>query len=102
MKRFYMVGAGALLAASIAASGLMLAGPAGASAQLPARQAAAASCLAARHNYAFPRGQVSYAAGRAGSVTVAPVNAGTIKVARVHRHAGVLHSAGAFRAFCGL
>jgi hypothetical protein len=87
MNRLYMMGAGALLAASTAASGLVVAGCASASAlprAAPAQPAAAASCQAARHNYGFPRQPVSYTAGAAGSVTVVPVNAGTIKVARVH------------------
>jgi hypothetical protein len=94
MNRLYMMGAGALLAASTAAS-VMVARCASASAlqrAAPARPAAAASCQAARHNYAFPRQLASYAAGGAGSVTVAPVNAGTIKVAKVH-------SARGYRAF---
>lgn len=95
MNRFLMAGASALLALSAAASGLMLAGSASASAvhgAAPARPAVTASCAATHHNYTFPRTPTSYRAGAAGTVTVAPVNAGTIKVARVH-------SAPGYRAF---
>ena len=86
MNRLLMAGAGALLAASTAASGLLVAGPASASAvhrAAPAQQAAIV-CTAAHHNYAFPSRPATYGAGVAGSVTVAPVNAGTIKVTAVH------------------
>ena len=86
MNRLLMAGAGALLAASTAASGLLVAGPASASAvhrAAPAQQAAIV-CTAAHHNYAFPSRPATYGAGAAGSVTVAPVNAGTIKVTAVH------------------
>ena len=85
MNRLIMASASALVAASTAASGL-LAGPASASAvhrAAPAQQAAA-QCAAAHHNYRFPSGPATYGAGVAGSVTVAPVNAGTIKVTAVH------------------
>jgi hypothetical protein len=86
MNRLVMAGAGALLAASTAVSGLLLAGPASASAvhRVAPAQQAAARCAAAHHNYAFPTKPATYGAGAAGSVTVAPVNAGTIKVAGVH------------------
>ena len=86
MNRLLMAGAGALLAASTAASGLLVAGPASASAvhrAAPAQQAVV-RCAAAHHNYAFPSRPTTYGAGAAGSVTVAPVNTGTIKVAGVH------------------
>jgi hypothetical protein len=86
MNRLFMAGASALLAASTAAGGLLLAGPASASAvhqSAPARQAAV-RCTAPHHNYKFPSKATNYAAGAAGSVTVAPVNTGTIKVAGVH------------------
>jgi hypothetical protein len=86
MNRLYMATASALLAASTAASGLLLAGPASASAAhraAPAQQAVV-RCVAAHHNYGFPSKPTTYGAGAAGSVTVAPVNAGTIKVTAVH------------------
>ena len=92
MNRLLMAGAGALLAASTAASGLLVAGPASASAvhrAAPAQQAAIV-CTAAHHNYAFPSRPATYGAGAAGSVTVAPVNAGTIKVTGVHPARGYL------------
>ena len=91
MNRLLMAGAGALLAASTATSGI-LAGPASASAvhrAAPAQQAAVV-CTAAHHNYAFPSRPATYGAGAAGSVTVAPVNAGTIKVTGVHPARGYL------------
>jgi len=85
MNRLFMASASALLAASTAASGLLLAGPASASAVHQAAPAqAAVRCTAPHHNYKFPSKPTNYAAGAAGSVTVAPVNAGTIKVAAVH------------------
>jgi hypothetical protein len=40
------------------------------------------------HNYPFPHGPKSYRAGAAGTVTVAPVNSATIKVAAVHAARG--------------
>ena len=86
MNRLYMASASALLAASTAASGLLLAGPASASAvhrAAPAQQAVV-RCVAAQHNYAFPSRPTTYGAGAAGSATVAPVDAGTIKVTAVH------------------
>ena len=86
MNRLIMASASALLAASTAASGLLLAGPASASAvhrAAPAQQAVV-QCAAAHHNYAFPSKPATYGAGAAGSVTVAPVDAGTIKVTAIH------------------
>ena len=89
MNRFLMAGASAALAASVAIGGLLLAGPAGASVTaVAAPPTAAAKCTATAHNYPFPRGQKSYGAGVAGTVTVAPVNSGTIKVAAVHAARG--------------
>jgi hypothetical protein len=86
MNRFLMAGASALATASMAASGLLLAGPASASAAHRAaawRSAATASCTITRHRYPFPGGPTPYAAGAAGTATVAPVNPQTIKVAKV-------------------
>jgi hypothetical protein len=85
MNKLYMASATALLATSTATSGL-LAGSASASTlhrASPAQQAAA-HCVAPHHNYAFPSKPTTYRAGAAGSVTVAPVNAGTIRVNAVH------------------
>jgi hypothetical protein len=50
--------------------------------------ATAASCRATHHNYPFPAKATNYGAGAAGSVTIAPVNKGTITVVRVHRSPG--------------
>ena len=88
MHRFLMAGASAVLAASVGAGGLLLAGPASASATTAAPPTAAVKCTPMAHNYPFPRGPRSYGAGAAGSVTVAPVNSGTIKVAAVHASRG--------------
>jgi hypothetical protein len=85
MKRFLMAGASTALAASMAVVGLMLAGPASASATAAAAPSATtAKCTPVAHNYPFPHGPKSYGAGVAGSVTVAPVNSATIKVAAAH------------------
>jgi hypothetical protein len=86
MNRFLMMGASALATASMAAGGLLLAGPASASAAHRAaalRPAATATCTMTRHRYPFPGVPTLYAAGAAGTVTVAPVNPQTIKVAKV-------------------
>jgi hypothetical protein len=86
MNRFLMAGAGAVVTASLAAGGLLLAGPASASAghrTAALRPAAATACTTARHQYPLPGGPTPYAAGAAGTVTVAPVNPQTIKVAKV-------------------
>ena len=89
MNRFLMAGASAALAASVAGGGLLLAGPASASATAAtAPPTAAGTCTPVAHNYPFPRRPRSYAAGAAGSVTVAPVNSATIKVAAVHAARG--------------
>jgi hypothetical protein len=86
MNRFLMAGATALVTASMAVGGLLLAGPASASAGHRAavlRPATTATWAVARHKYSFPRRPTAYAAGAAGTVTVAPVNRGTIKVTKV-------------------
>lgn len=91
MNRFLMAGAGALVTASMAAGGLVLAGPASASAghrAAAARPAATATCTHTRHNSPFPGGPTPYPAGAAGTVTVAPVNPKTIKVAGVQAAPG--------------
>lgn len=89
MNRTLMAGAGAALAASVAAGGLLMAGPASASAaHQAAPPAALAACSAAHHNHPFPGGPTTYRAGTAGTVTVAPVNHQTIRVAGVHAAPG--------------
>lgn len=89
MNKILIAGVGAALAASVASSGLMLAGPASAATvRATGPVVAAASCRSAHHNYAYPAKATSYGAGAAGSVTIAPVNKGTIKVTAVHRALG--------------
>ena len=41
-----------------------------------------ATCYAQHQKYPFPKAATTYTAGAAGTVTVAPVNAGTIKVVK--------------------
>src|SRR5215831_1964411 len=84
MNKLVMMGVGSLLAAVTVAGGTAMAGAAGAAAApgaAPARPALAA-CHAQHRNYPFPKAATSYKAGAAGTVTVAPVNAGTIKVVK--------------------
>jgi hypothetical protein len=88
MNRILMAAASALMVTSVAAGGLMLAGPAGAATTRAASIAAPAICRTTHHNYPFPTQAATYKAGPAGSVTIAPVNKGTIKVASVQRAAG--------------
>jgi len=88
MNRILMAGASAIMAALVAAGGLLLAGPAGATTTRAASIAAPAACRITHHNYPFPKQATTYLAGPAGSVTIAPVNSGTIKVVSVHRAAG--------------
>jgi hypothetical protein len=88
MNRILIAGASAIMATSVAAGGMMLAGPASAASSRAARPAAAASCKATHHNYQFPSKPTLYQAGAAGSVTIAPVNKGTIRVAKVHTAPG--------------
>jgi hypothetical protein len=89
MNRLTTMGISALVVAATAA-GALVATSAGATMASPAaarvavsRQATTASCRASRHSYAYPAGARTFKAWSAGSVTVAPVNRGTIKVAGV-------------------
>ena len=89
MNRILLAGASTTLAACILGGGLLVAGAASAATSRPTAQApAAGSCHATHHNYPFPSQPRTFAAAVAGSVTVAPVNSGTIRVARVHRAPG--------------
>lgn len=89
MNRILLGGASATLAACVLGGGLLAADPASAATSQPtAQQLAARSCHATHHNYPFPRQPRTFAAGVAGSVTIAPVNSGTIRVAHVHRAPG--------------
>ena len=84
MNRFAKMGAGSLLAGVMVAGGVVLAGAAGAATAPGAASArpALAACSAQHRNYPFPKAATTYKAGAAGTVTVAPVNAGTIKVVK--------------------
>jgi hypothetical protein len=87
MKRKFRIGAVSVAAASTAVAALAFAGPGAASAApRPAvvRTAQAAACGVVSRNHSFPRTATTYRAGAAGSVTVSPVNSGTIKVSGVH------------------
>lgn len=84
MNRLTRIGVSSLMAAATVAGGVAMAGAAGAATtprMASARQAAAA-CSIQHHNYPFPKAATTYQAGAAGSVIVAPVNAGTIKVVK--------------------
>ena len=91
MNRFLMAAATALVTASMAVGGLLLAGPASASAghrAVALRPATTATCTPTHHRYPFPNRPTPYRAGGAGTVTVAPVNRGTIKVTKVRPASG--------------
>lgn len=86
MNRLIRIGTGWLLAAAAVAGCAATAGAAAAATThraAPARPAAVAACTVWHRNYAFPKGATSYPAGAGGSVGVAPVNSGTIKVVKV-------------------
>jgi hypothetical protein len=88
MNRILLAGASTILAAS-ALGGMVAAGPASAATSRPTAQPASArTCHPTHHNYPFPSQPRTFAAAVAGSVTVAPVNSGTIKVTHVHRAPG--------------
>lgn len=90
MNRLTMIGVSTLAAAGLAVGGVAVATSASAGTGYhPAsvRSAASASCRIVRHNHAFPTATTSFKAGRAGSVSIAPVNSGTIRVAAVHHAA---------------
>jgi hypothetical protein len=84
MNRMMKLGISTAAAASMATGAFALAGPGLASASPRQVGATPASCAASARNYAFPRATTTYRAGGAGTVAVAPVNRGTIKVAAVH------------------
>ena len=72
----------AAVTASALTAGLALAGAGGASAAVrpAATRSVAAACSVSAKNYAFPRAATTYRAGSAGTVRVAAVNGGMIKV----------------------
>ena len=93
MNRLAKMGVSSLLAAATVAGGVVLAGAASAATAPGAASArpALATCAAQHRNYPFPKAATTYKAGAAGTVTIAPVNAGTIKVVKAS-------PAGAYRA----
>lgn len=86
MNRITKMGISTIAAASVGAGALAMAGTSVASAAT--KPATAAACSTAARNYGFPAKATSYSAGWGGSVTVAPVNRGTIRVAAVHTNKG--------------
>jgi len=88
MKRLFKIGAGSLLATSTLATGLALAGPGAASATAVQRHVSsphvrAAVCSRTSRSYLLPGAPTSYRAGSAGSVRIASVSSGTIRVVSV-------------------
>src|SRR5260370_29271901 len=91
MNRLPMLGISALTVAATTAGALGVASAANtATARTTAdsRPAAVARCVASHRNYPFPARAETFKAMTAGSVTIAPVNSGTIRVTGVHRAAG--------------
>jgi hypothetical protein len=86
MNRIMKFSIGTLAATSAAVGSVALTGAGAASAATITRHPAAlvAACSSSVKNYALPKSPTSYRAGIAGSVTVATVNSGTIRVAGVH------------------
>jgi hypothetical protein len=81
MNRIKRMALSTVAAGSVAAGALAFAGAGTASASPRAPLGAVSmTCTTTAHNYAFPNPTVTYLAGRAGSVSLAPVNSGTIKV----------------------
>jgi hypothetical protein len=78
------MGVSSLLAAVTVAGGVAMAGAAGAvtAPRVASARPALATCSAQHRNYPFPKAATPYKAGAAGTVTVAPVNARTIKVVK--------------------
>jgi|SRR5215470_5747413 len=91
MNRLTRMGISAAAAAATMAGAFGMASSASAATSrtvAASRPTAAAHCTVSRHNYAFPRHAETFKALTAGSVTIAPVNRGTIRVAGVQAAAG--------------
>jgi hypothetical protein len=94
MNRLTMMGISALTVAATAASAASVASAAGTTSAATARTtagsrpAAVARCVPSHRNYAFPARPETFNALTGGSVTIAPVNRGTIRVAHVHAATG--------------
>ena len=84
MNKLAKMGASSLVAAVAIAGVVAMAGTAGAATapQVASARPALATCPAQHQKYPFPKAATQYQAGAAGTVTVAPVNAGTIKVVK--------------------
>ena len=84
MNRLAKMGVSSLLAVVTVAAGAAMAGAAAAATVSRAGSArpSLATCPAQHRNYPFPKAATTYKAGAAGTVTVAPVNTGTIKVVK--------------------
>jgi hypothetical protein len=91
MNRLTMMAISTLTVAATAAGALGVASAASAATAgttAGSRPAAVARCVATHRNYPFPTRAETFKALTAGSVTIAPVNSGTIQVTRVHPAAG--------------
>ncbi len=91
MNRLTMMAISTLTVAATAASALGVASAASATTArttASSRPAAVARCVASHRNQPFPKRAETFKAVTAGSVTIAPVNGGTIQVTRVHAAAG--------------
>ncbi len=88
MNRLTMMAISTLTVAATAAGGLGVASAATARTTAGSRPAAVARCVASHRNYPFPTHAETFEAITAGSVTIAPVNSGIIRVARVHTATG--------------
>ena len=91
MNRLTMMAISTLTVAATAAGGLGVASAASAATARTtagSRPAAVARCVASHRNYPFPARAETFKALTAGSVAIAPVNSGTIQVARVNPAAG--------------
>jgi len=84
MNRLAKVGVSSLLAAMAVVGGVTMAGAADAAtgSRVASARPVLAACSAQHRNYPFPRAATKYKAGAAGTVTVAPVNARTIRVVK--------------------
>jgi hypothetical protein len=77
-----------VVSVALASGSLAIAGVGVASASPRPAAVTASACAASAKNYPYPNAIRTYRAGAAGSVSVAPVNSGTIKVASVHPATG--------------
>ena len=91
MNRLTKMGISALTIAATAAGAVGVASAASATTArttATARPAAVARCVTSHRNHPFPKGAETFQAMKAGSVTIAPVNSGTIQVTRMHAATG--------------